>query len=132
MRALDISKMLVCISLVIGLINGIGVFDEQYQHTLPSDTSGYILHNVSEIGEDLGNVTDLTTWDYAKFTIMMGYEALIMLIKVLLAVVIIYPVLVYTFHIPIVFSVLIQALIWVNYAVAMVQYKKGITFKGME
>jgi len=120
MKAYEISLFVVILSATIGFINGLGLFSYQYE-MVPQ--SKYIEWNVSQIGEDYGNVT---TQISPNFNIMG------MLSEITFAIACLYPTLVKVFHIPILLSALLQVAIYMVYAIGILQFITGRSFKNIE
>ena len=129
MKAYQIALYLIILQASIGLVNDLGVFSHNYAST---PTNEYISWNVSQIGGAYGNQTEPSVWDMMVVAARMIWESLIALLKILLAVVVIYPILVNVFMIPPQISGLIQVGIYVVYGIALVQFKTGRNIHYME
>jgi hypothetical protein len=129
MKAYEIALYLIILQASIGLVNSIGVFEHNY---VPTPENEYITWDISHIGAAYGNQTQPSIWDAMVMAARMAWEALIGLLKVLLAVVIIYPTLVNVFMINPAISGLIQVAIYVVYGIAIIQFKTGKNIRYME
>jgi len=129
MKAYEISLFVVILSATIGFVNGIGVFGYQYEMTPQND---YVEWNVSQIGENFGNTSQISFFSKLTATTDMVIQGFSILIDMLFAIVCLYPTLVGVFHVPAQLSALLQVGIYAIYAIGILQFISGRSFKNIE
>lgn len=128
-RASDITLFLIIVQAAIGFVNATGLFTEQYAATPQNPYSGILVQNLTEYKE----LTEAPTIsDYVTEIAAWAWQAFIIGLWVVLAVITIFPTLVWTFHVPVILSVFIQAGVYYVYAIWYSQYKSGKGWKFYE
>lgn len=111
-----------------GFVNATGMFTDNYINT-PENQYNYLvtdLDNASQL------TSDISVGDYAESLISWSWQAFIIGIQTVMAVVIILPWLVLVFHVPIELSIFIQVGIYYTYAIWWSQYRSGKGWKSYE
>ena len=124
-RASDITLFLIIIQAAIGFVNATGLFTEQYAPT-PQNQYSYVVQNLS----DYQTVTESESWGtYLNVAVDFTISTFLIGLQVVFAVITIFPLLVWTFNVPVILSVFIQAGVYFVYAVWYSQYKSGRGWK---
>ena len=126
MRAFSIILFLVVLQASIGFVNNSNVFEYQFVQT-PSGCKDYTIENLSDVSEE-----DISIFDYAKIILDFLLTSFLLFLKIILAIVFIYPTLVSAFGIPSFLSVFLQTGIYVVYVWGIIQFKSGKGTKTME
>ena len=108
----DIWYLLTFCGLAIGFVNGLGVWGVDYM-TAP-DAGAFELSDIENIASD----GDISAWDQFTLLVSQAVTAFGMIAKMALSVVLVYPVMVDTFHISPLAAALVQTgvvLSWVSF-----------------
>lgn len=124
MRALEITYILIILQATIGLVNGIGIFNEDYYVNVNNTFTEYEITDLSTHQNQIQQPNILTE---AAGLVELAWGAIFNIGKILLAVVLIYPVIVDTFHLEDYTQVtallaVVQVGIWVLYTVAFFEF----------
>jgi hypothetical protein len=126
-RASDITLMLILMQAAIGFVDATELFDAHYLD-VPQNNAGY---TISDLG-DYAGPEEPSFIDEAALYIQWAFEAFFIGLKVVFAVLFIFPTLVNVFHVPAALSIFIQAGIYYVYAIWYAQYKSGRGWKQYE
>lgn len=126
MRALEITIFIVLLSASIGFLNAMNAFDNPY---VESDSSQYSMWSVSNLSSfDNQNPSIL---DQAGMLLNFAIMAITWVITIVLTIIVIFPTLVNTFHIPMALSALLQVGVWMVYVIGIVQWQRGASVEGL-
>lgn len=118
MRAFYLALFLILIQGSIGFVNAVGLFDESYMATPQNQYMDYRVGDIdTSVSESPGIV------DYVYMSVMWVWQAFVVLIQIILAIVLILPTLIVTFQFPASLSVFLQLGIYVVYYIGYVQFK---------
>jgi hypothetical protein len=125
MRAWDISLFILIINLTIGFVGNIGLFNEygyaQIQSTGNASQGGYASGNYDENTQTLmGNQQKTTADTFDAFAMILS--GFFMMISVFVSCAIMFLPLVYTFHVPVVLALFLQAIVYYAYLWGITQW----------
>ncbi len=120
-RATDITLFIIILQSAIGFVNATDLFSNDYYSTINNQYS-YTVQNLS----DYNAVTESpSAGDYITLLASWTWQAFFIGIQIVFAVVFILPLLVTTFHIPLILSSFMQVGIYYIYASWYSQWKSG-------
>jgi len=124
MRAWDITFLLITIQACIGLVNGIGLFDQAYFASQNDSTTAYTVGDISDLHdvESGGGVSQMSYFDLA---VTFGMAGINLLFQIVQAIVFIFPILVEQFHIPLPFATVLQSMIYLQVAWGYAQWRSN-------
>ena len=125
MRAWDITRLIVLISAVIGMLNasnGITLFSEHY---LPSVQTGYIEYTVGDLNSTLQQQGGMSISDYLNAIAWLVLSGLWVIVNMMAAVIVLFPYLIWVFHMPRWFAGLLQVIIYMEYQAGLAQWRAG-------
>lgn len=125
MRAWDITRFTVLMAAAIGLVNGangIGLFTEHY---FPAPQNEYVHYSVGGLNRTLGQPEGMTWSDYLNAAGWLILSGLWVIMNMMLAIVILFPYLIWVFHMPWWFAGFIQVIIYMDYQAGLAQYRSG-------
>ena len=125
MRAWDITLFLIILQLVIGIVNGFGLFAVNYYATPQNQYTQYNLTQLQEFQ------AEPTLWDYFVMAVKVFIEGVIWFLKIVFAVAIIYPTLVNIMGIPPMIAGPFQGILYLIDVLGYIQWKKGVTIEWM-
>lgn len=124
-RASDITLFIIILQASIGFINATGLFTQNYYAT-PQNQYFYTVQNLSDYSKA---TTAPGIGDYITILAAWTWQAFFIGIQVVFAIVIIMPLLVFTFKIPLILSAFLQVGVYYVYAVFYAQWKSGKGWK---
>jgi len=125
MRAFDICLLVICLQLSLTFISSIGLFGDNLFYTAPQQTgNGFMTGSMSDT-EKLVGAQSYTTIDYLTMSISMIVSSLGLIATLLGSVIIFIPQLILVFQVPLPLAIVIQALIYVMYGWAYLQFLSG-------
>ena len=126
-RANDITLIIILLQASIGFVTATGLFTENYL-TVPSNGADYTISDLNSFvaPEDPGIIDEVMLFAHWAF------EAFFIGIKVVFAVIFVFPTLVTVFHIPIILSLFMQAGVYYVYSTWYAQFKSGKGWKMYE
>ena len=122
MRAWDITRITVLIAASIGFVNGIGLFSEQYFATPQNE---YVHYSVGQLDTSLTSQGTMGVSDYFNAIVSLVLSGLWVILNMLAAIVILFPYLIWVFHMPVPFAALIQVVIYMDYQAGLAQWRAG-------
>ena len=128
MRAFEIALFLIVVQASIGFFNSIDAFDTDYYNT-PQNQYNY---EVSDLAAYSNITRTIPLLDYMIMTATWMWDTLFIMLDIVFSVVIIFPIVINTFNIPVVLSVFMQVGIYVVYATGYIQWKSGKGLKYFE
>ena len=124
MRAWDITLLLIVVQACIGLVNGIGLFDENYFATQNDSTTAYTVGDIADL-HDVESGGEVSQMSYFDLAVTFGMAGINLLFKIVEAIVFIFPVLVDQFHIPLPLAAVMQSMIYLQVAWGYAQWKSN-------
>ena len=124
-RASDITLFLILLQASIGFVDATGMFDQSYMGSAVQNNATYNITDLSEYKA----VEDQDIFDEVLLLAHWGIESFFIAIKILFAVIFIFPALIDRFNVPLILSIFIQAGIYYIYATWYAQYKSGRGWK---
>lgn len=122
----DITKLLVVLCAAIGFCNGLGWFDTHYFADVDDPHTKYTITDIEEdIQPDAPGITD-----YLEVGITLLLSSLWVGLNIIVGVICLFPILIYTFHIPIALAALLQVLIYMEYIAGWIQFRTGRNLNG--
>ena len=131
-RAIDIAIFVLILNASVVFVADVELFDANYLDQTDLSRNQYSSYTIEDNLSEFENVSaNPSTWDYFKMSVAWAIEAFVWFIKIVFAVVFIYPVLVEVFGIPGVLSGFLQIGIYSIYLVGLFQWKAKISAKHM-
>lgn len=124
-RASDITLFLILLQAAIGFIDATGMFDQSYLGSAVQNNATYTLTDLSEYKA----VEDQTIFDEVLLLAHWGIESFFIAVKIIFAVIFVFPMLITKFQVPIILSAFIQVGVYYVYATWYAQYKSGKGWK---
>jgi len=124
MRAWDITLLLIVIQACIGLVNGIGLFDQAYFATQNDSTTAFTVGDISDL-HDVESGGEVSQMSYFDLAVTFGMAGINLLFKIIEAIVFIFPTLVNLFHIPLPLAAVLQSMIYLQVAWGYAQWKSN-------
>lgn len=127
MRAYDIAFALIILQATIGFVNGLGLFEHPYYATPENEYTKYKVEDLKDYKKIADNPSVL---DYMALSVNLLWEGFVMFLKVVFAVIVILPILIDIFGVPVGLASLIQVGIYVIYFMGWTQWKsnKGLRY----
>jgi len=128
-RANDITLLLLLLQASIGFVDATGLFTDNYMQ-VPVNNASYSITDLEDYSEQTNvnpNIAE-TALLYADF----AWDAFLIGIKIIFAVVFILPTLVTVFGVPAILATFIQAGVYYIYATWYSQYKSKVGWKQIE
>ncbi len=125
MRAWDITRITVLIAASIGLVSGansFGLFTESY-YVAPQNE--YVHYSVGALNDTIKQSEGMSISDYLNAAGWFILSGLWVIANMLLAVVVLFPYLIWVFHMPWWFAGFIQVIIYMDYQAGLAQWKAG-------
>lgn len=119
-RASEITLFIILLQASVGFVDATGMFSQHYMGSVSNNAS----YNITDLNAYQA-AENQTIFDEVRIAAQWGIEAFLIGIKIILAVVAIFPTLVFVFHVPAILSLFIQAGIYYLYASFYAQYKSG-------
>ena len=123
-RASELTLFIILLQASLGFVDATGMFNAHYVD-VPDNNANYLVSDL----DAYKSIEDQTIFDEVRVYAQWGIEALLIGIKIIMAVVIVFPTLVLVFHVPIILSLFIQAGVYYIYASFYAQYKSGKGWK---
>lgn len=130
MRALEITIFLLLIPASMGLVNAFHIFDNSVEMTADDSQYGDMTIDENGLGKFQLNESS-TIIDYTMFSLLFVFEYIKWGLKILLAVLWLFPMLTQMFGIPLPLAAVLQVAMWVVWIVAIIQVKRAVSFDGM-
>lgn len=124
MRAWDITFLLIVVQACIGLVNGVGLFDQTYFTTQNDSTTAYTVGDISDL-HDVESGGEVSQMSYFDFAVTFGMAGINLMFNIIQAIVFIFPVLVTQFQIPLPIAAVMQSLIYMQVAYGYAQWKSN-------
>src|SRR5574344_1006327 len=121
MRAWDITFLLIVIQACIGLVNGVGLFDQTYFATQNDSTTAYTVGDISDL-HDVETGGEVSQMSYFDLAVTFGMAGINLLFQIIQAIVFIFPTLVEQFHIPLPLAAVLQSMIYLQIAYGYAQW----------
>ena len=127
MRAWDITRYTVLVAAAIGLVQGgaggMGLFTQHYFPNAPQNE--YVHYSVGQLNSTLQDQQGMSVMDYLNAIGWLILSGLWVIINMLAAVVVLFPYLIWVFHMPWWFAGFIQVVIYMDYQAGIAQWKAG-------
>ncbi|MFA7121399.1 MAG: hypothetical protein WC277_07945 [Bacilli bacterium] len=124
MRAWDITLLLIVVQACIGLVNGVGLFDQAYFASQNDSTTAYTVGDISDL-HDVEAGGEVSQTSYFDFVVTFGMAGINLLFKIIEAIVFIFPTLVDQFKIPLPLAAVLQSMIYLQIAWGYAQWKSN-------
>jgi len=131
MRAWDITLLLIVVQACIGLVNGVGLFDQAYFASQNDSTTAYTVGDISGL-HDVGAGGEASQMSYFDFVVTFGMAGINLLFKIIEAIVFIFPTLVDQFKIPLPLAAVLQSMIYLQIAWGYAQWKSNRSGRSTE
>jgi hypothetical protein len=126
LRAIDISIFLIALQASLKFVAILGIFSTSYYAGPANHWTEQSISNLSDYSVNATSATmELSLFQEASMAIEFLYDSLFFMIEILLSVIVIFPTLVRTFHIPIEVSGFLQTFVWFMYYLGYRQWKSG-------
>ena len=122
MRAMEIAMFIILIQAGVVFVNSIGLFSTTYA---VSPANAYTDMNVSEIGGVVEDPANMGLLDWFLISVRWVFDGLFIVLKVMLAVVVIWPFLVFVFHVPPELATFLQVGVYVIYWLGYASWKSN-------
>lgn len=122
MRAIEISLFIIMIQASVVFVNSAGLFSNTYAAS-PQNT--YTEYNISQLSAGTEDPNNLDLIDMVWMGIRWIIDGFFVLLKVLLAIVLIWPWMVFEFHVPAEIATFLQVGIYVIYWLGYASWKSG-------
>jgi len=120
-RATEFALALILLQAAIGFVDGVGMFE----NTVVAPVQNNATYNLTHLS-DMGSDTDSDSWiDQITAGIDLFIGTFLIGLKIIFAILFVFPTLVDRFHVPLVLSLFIQAGIYFVYATWYAQYRSG-------
>lgn len=127
-RASDLTLFLIILQASIGFVDATGLFTSHYMGAPVSNNASYTI-------SDLNTYTvnpDPSTWGELIMAAHWMVETLIIGVKIIFAVVFVFPTLVFVFNVPAILAAFLQVGVYYIYSIWYAQYKSGKGWKFYE
>lgn len=139
MRAFEITLFLLLIPAAMGLVNAMGIFGigdpftpDMYRYQNMTGTNVEANARAGVLGLGAWEMpAQPTFFDYVMFTVTMAWQFIFWAIRIVTAVVWLYPMLVTAFQVPWQLAIPLQIGIWVIWVVAIIQIKHAVSLDGL-
>jgi hypothetical protein len=122
MRALEISLFIIMIQASVIFVNSTNLFATNYA---ASPSNAYTQYNTSQISQGVEDPNNLGLLDWFWISVRWIFDSLFVILKVVLAVVLIWPWLVFVFHVPVELATLLQVGIYIIYWLGYASWKSN-------
>ena len=122
MRAIEISIFIMLIQASVVFVNDVGMFSTNYA---ASPHNAYTEYNVTQLSAGVENPEQMGLMDWFWISVRWVFDGLFIILKMLLAVIVIFPFLVFTFHVPVPLATLIQVGVYVIYWLGYASWKSN-------
>ena len=125
MRAWDITRLIIVVSACIGIFQGgasIGLFKSTYFTPVQNQ---YVSYTVGDLNTSLASQTGMSISDYLNAIAWLVLSGLWVILNMFGAVVVLFPYLIWVFHMPWWFSGLLQVMIYLEYQAGIAQWRAG-------
>jgi len=117
MRAVEIAVFLILLQASVGFVSGMGIFGPD----LHIEDNAYTSWGIDNFDDDI----ELAEQSSLTSSIELLWKSLSMILEMLLAVLVIYPILVSTFYIPSTVAVLLQGGVYCIYMLGVIEFLSG-------
>ncbi len=128
MRAIDITIFLIAIQATLKFIFLIGIFGTAYYVVPSNHWTEQSISNLSEYSVNYtstGSTGEVSLFEQASMVVDFAWDSLFFMFEILLAVIIIFPTLINTFHIMPAMSAFLQTFVWFMYYLGYRQWKSN-------
>ena len=126
MRGLEIAILVIFISASIGFLGQIGIFGTQYGY---EERGPYMFWTVSNLTAYQDK--DLSVFDQVKLYIQFTIDSILWLAQIMFSIIVIYPVLVDTFHVPAAAATVISLGVWMSIVLGYAQWRAARSTEGL-
>ncbi len=123
-----LTKVIIILSASMGFIAGIGFFPLVIYTPPHGPATNYSIGDV----EDLTASTEPGIGDYFAVIVTWAIASVVLMMSIIVAIVFLFPFLIWIFHMPIGLAVLLQGVIYIQYAIGYIQFKSNRAIKLME
>ena len=124
MRAWDFTLLLIVVQACIGLVNGVGLFDQTYFTTQNDSTTAYTVGDISDL-HDVESGGEVSQMSYFDLVVTFGMAGINLMFNIIQAIVFIFPVLVTQFQIPLPIAAVMQSLRYMPVSYGYAQWKSN-------
>jgi len=120
----QITKIIIVIELVIGMVDASGLFNQNYWQVNQASGTGDVEYTTGSLSEltNAGSSGNAGA-DWFNQGVALVFAAIMWILTVMKSVVVILPTLIDRFHVPAPFAVVIQAMIYLEYGWGLAQWR---------
>lgn len=119
----QITKIIIVIELVIGMVDASGLFTQHFVQVNQGTGDGAVQYAVGDLNSLVQNAQGAVGQDWFTQGVGLVFASFMWMLTVIKAVVFILPTLVERFHIPLEFAVVMQGMIYLEYGWGFAQWR---------